>query len=125
MDIKTFFDKTQFPIFARKTFEDLINSTELLKYDNLVKDLTDFYKAENAYNELIKELGEDPDNLKITALEIKSALLVYEKYHNKGISEEIYFKTMEIFSRYVETYFDKNNKYFVSYFQHDRQCKKH
>ena len=110
MDLITFFDKTCFPIYAREVFENLINSPELSRYSGYVDKLADFNLAESAYNDLIELLGNDPDNLKITALELKACLIAYDKYKQLNISDEIYFSTMQFFPKFVDYYYKKNGK---------------
>lgn len=54
-----------------------------------------------AYEEAVKLLGEDKEGLKILYIQLLAAMAQYEKYLEKGISEEIFVGTMKCFTRFI------------------------
>ena len=52
-------------------------------------------------NELREALGQDEDGMKILSAMLEAALLAKTQYEKKGISEEIFFATMNCFPRFI------------------------
>lgn len=106
MDINLFFEKTNFPTLAKEKIIQYLSNNDLYKFSKTIDKLTT-KNAELAYNELVEQVGIE-NNFLILVIEILASLKVYDKYLKLGISDEIYFSTMQIFSRYVSESIEKN-----------------
>ncbi|MGN0449519.1 MAG: acyltransferase domain-containing protein, partial [Ruminococcus sp.] len=80
--------------------------------DKQLKDFLIYEKMNDARLELQAIFGEDEDNIKILACMLKACADVYDIYQAKGISDEIYFATMECYTRFIEETYQMTGKLF-------------
>lgn len=82
-----------------------INNLNLKQYEKDIFDLLEIEKANEAKNRLKEALDPDPNNIKILACMLYALTFTYERYNNKGISEEIFIQTMKAFKRFIDEYY--------------------
>lgn len=92
----------------------------------VAKQLTDFLvyeKMKEARIELQRILGKDEGHIKILACMLQASADAYDIYREKGICDEIYFATMECYTRFIdETYKMDGRYYFDRYWWTSRQA---
>ena len=102
MTLKEFCERIQLQDELVKKVFELEESFDFAPYKQLINDLTEKEKSEDAYKALKEQLGEDPHGITILACYLKAALITYEKYQALGIDDEIYFDTMKSFTRFSD-----------------------
>lgn len=78
------------------------------EYDDILAELTEIPNIITGFEKLKAALGEDEHQRKALALELKTALITYEKYMKMGIPEEIFVHTLKVFTRYTRMYKEKH-----------------
>jgi len=94
--------------------ERVIGFTSSYDFSNLDKTLQDLIQpetAKSAYEKLLTTFPEDEDKIKLLSCYLIGASRVYEKYQEKGISDEIFTETFECFTRFIEECKEKTGKY--------------
>lgn len=76
-------------------------SEKLVSFE-VINSLTDIGTARNGYERLKELLGSDTNGLKMFACMLNAATITYEKYRHYGISEKIFIKTMDCFTRFAK-----------------------
>ena len=91
-----------------------------------LEDFRDYGKMSEALTEIRAILGEDPGGIKILSCMLQASVDIYEMYQEKGISDEIYFKTMKCYPRFIdETYKMTGELCFDRYWWTTRQAGGH
>lgn len=106
MELSLLFDKISFPKQARDGVLSHIKGVDLQKYEKYIEGLmcaTDYAKA---YEALKAEIGEDAHERTMLCIELVSAVRAHANYVARGISDEIYFETMKVYTRYAQEYLD-------------------
>lgn len=85
------------------------NYNEYIKYADL---LNVYNKAEETQEKISSIYEFDVYNYNLLSIYLLSALNVYKKYKEIGISDEIFFDTMKCFTRFINECYIKNGKYY-------------
>lgn len=96
MDILTLCNKIKLRPEIKIRVLEFTNNFDFTTVDKQLKDFLIYEKMNDARLELQTILGEDEDNIKILACMLRACADVYDIYQGKGISDEIYFATMEL-----------------------------
>ena len=87
---------------VREKISEIEQKSELSWTEKEIPALTEEKNWKKAREELKKNLGEDPNGMKMLFCMLKAAVISWEKYQKKGIEPEIFDETMKCFSRFVE-----------------------
>lgn len=96
-------------VFTR--VKEVIANNDFAGVENILEDLTNPIKAQEAYESLTNALGEDEDCIKMLACQLLCAVRLYDRYQEKNISEQIYVDTMKCFTRFIGECKVKTGKY--------------
>lgn len=83
-----------------ETVLDFAKGYDFTEAEKLTDNYFDFSKLNDVTSGLKGLLGEDKGNVKFLASVLNAACKTYEKYKEKGISDEIFFDTMKCFTRF-------------------------
>lgn len=86
---------------VREKISEIEQKGELSWAERETPALTEEENWKKAREDLKKELGEDPDEMKMLFCMLKAGVIAWEKYKKKGIEPEIFDETMKCFSRFV------------------------
>ena len=86
---------------VREKISEIEQKSELSWAEKEIPALTEEKNWKKAREELKKNLGEDPNGMKMLFCMLKAAVISWEKYQKKGIEPEIFDETMKCFSRFV------------------------
>lgn len=86
---------------VREKISEIEQKSELSWAEKEIPDLTEEKNWKKAREELKKNLGEDPNGMKMLFCMLKAAVISWEKYQKKGIEPETFDETMKCFSRFV------------------------
>ncbi len=101
MELKELCKGIQLPEEAcGRVFEEY-EKVNLAEIERQLSSLMERKTAEKAYHQLVNCLGKDPDNMKMLMCQLVCACRDYDRYKEKGISDEIYFETMKCFTRFL------------------------
>ena len=112
MDILTLCNKIKLQHEIKSRVLEFADNFDFTTVDKQLKDFLIYEKMNDARLELQAIFGEDEDNIKILACMLKACADVYDIYQGKGISDEIYFATMECYSRFIEETYQMTGKLF-------------
>lgn len=85
-----------------------INHLNFKKFETDILDLLDINKAIEAKEKLKEALDPDDNNMKMLACMLYALTFTYERYLEKGISDEIFIDTMKAFRRFLDEHYAGN-----------------
>ena len=122
MKLQTLCEKIHLQESFRAGVLDFSRCLQDYNVEKAISALTHSNTAPDACETLIRELGDDPQGIKILTCYLHAAILTHENYQRLGIDDAIFFETMRCFPRYIEETNERSGRYA---FDRARFCHRH
>lgn len=122
MDISTLCDKIELQPYIKKRVLSFVEEFDFRIVDELQKGYFIYNNMKETRTQIQALLDKDTDGIKILSCMLRAALVAYEVYQEKGISDDTFFATMRCFTRFIdETYIMVGEFCFDRYWWTSRQ----
>ncbi len=102
MTVQELCQKIELQECMAKGVNEFIASFDFSAVEDILEGLTIPEKAAEAYGKLMETFPEDEGKIKVLSCFLISAVRVYDRYKEMGISDKIYVDTFKCFTRYTE-----------------------